>query len=389
MARRRMLRPMTTSAARIIDWLTRDAPAQDLPALVEGLAQRLQAEDVPLWRVLTFSLVLHPEIIGSNALWQRGAPTVSFAVSRSYAAEQEDSPIGDLTAGKFDELRERLDGASRYEVLRELAEKGGTDYLMLLLPFSCGRRGMMSFTSDAPDGFAPGHLELLRAIVPTLALRMELASALHATRGLLDLYIGHNAARRVLGGAFHRGSGEVIRAVIWYCDLRGFTSLVDTSPVHEVLAVLDAYFDCVARPVTAAGGEILKFIGDAMLAIFPIGADGPREPACRALDPAVAALEGIAAMDHRLQIGVAVHLGEVMYGNIGASDRLDFTVIGAAVNEVTRVEQLCKPLQTPLLFTAAVAAASLDPRRRSLGHHPLRGVTAPAELFTLAMYHRG
>ena len=385
------------SAARVIDWLTRDAPTEDLGALVDGLAQRLQEEGVPIWRLLTNSLVMHPEVAGFGAIWQRGAPTKCLQLSRAFLVNegQVASPIGELKASKFDELRERLfEGTSTYPMLRDLAKQGGTDYLLLLLPFSGGRRGLMSFTSDAPHGFTPEHVQLLRDIVPSLALRMELASALHGTRGLLELYLGQNAATRVLGGAFHRGSGEVIRAVIWYCDLRGFTSLVDKSAVRDVVPVLDRYFDCVARPVTAAGGEILKFIGDAMLAIFPIGDDGPEQPARRALDSAVAALTAVEEMGRErtasgqalLQIGVALHLGEVMYGNIGASNRLDFTVIGAAVNEVARVEPLCKELKTPLLFTEAIALACRDPRQRSMGRHTLRGVSAPTEIFTLEQF---
>jgi adenylate cyclase len=190
----------------------------------------------------------------------------------------------------------------------------------------------------------------------------------------------------VLQGAFRRGEGECIDAVIWVCDLRGFTTLVDGAPIHEVLPTLDRYFECVADPIAARGGEVLKFIGDAVLAIF-VDATRPQQ-ALDAVTDSFAALDRLNAEQAAsgrpsLSFGVALHVGAVTYGNIGGTGRLDFTVIGKAVNEVTRVESLCKTLGCRLLLTDAFARACGRADLRSLGRHPLRGVTEAPELFTL------
>lgn len=163
-------------------------------------------------------------------------------------------------------------------MLADLRALGHTDYLIQALPFSTSR-SFAAWSSDAPGGFSDGELALLRAIRPLVRLRAEIASSEEATRRLLEVYLGPNAARRVLAGAFRRGQGEQIRAVIWICDVRGFTTWVDRTPVAEVLPQLDAHFERVARPITDGGGEILKFIGDALLAIFPVG--GVQSDACR------------------------------------------------------------------------------------------------------------
>jgi len=203
--------------------------------------------------------------------------------------------------------------------------------------------------------------------------------------------VGPNTGERILSGAIRRGDGEVIHAVLWYCDLRGFTQLAETQPLGDVIALLNAYFDCVAAPVVERGGEILKFIGDAMLAIFPCE---DREAALcdaaeRATEAALAATAAVVGL-HRscaaegksgLSCGVALHVGDVMYGNIGADARLDFTVIGPAVNLVSRIEPLCGSLNVPLVVSAQLAKALARPLR-SLGRHALKGIAEPQEIFT-------
>jgi adenylate cyclase len=259
------------------------------------------------------------------------------------------------------------------------------------LVFSDGRRSSFSCATDRPGGFTENDLELLEETALPLALRVELASAHIATSTLLNVYLGPNAAKRVLTGAFRRGGGELVEAVIWYCDLRGFTTLVDARPVADVVPILDRYFESVAGPVSDNGGEILKFIGDAMLAVFRIEPNMPTdEPCARALAAAETALAALgelnATLGTSLTIGVALHVGEVMYGNIGARDRLDFTVIGRAVNEACRVEALCKELRVALLVTSSFAAAHPASGVVSLGDYTLRGVARPHELFTLPRF---
>jgi adenylate cyclase len=192
----------------------------------------------------------------------------------------------------------------------------------------------------------------------------------------------------VLGGQFRRGTGTELEAALWFCDLRGFTELSDRLPARAVVGVLDRYFESVATPIEEQGGEILKFIGDAILAVFPIGDEGPG-PAChRALAAAEAVLARVEAASRTeaepIALGIALHTGRVMYGNIGGLTRLDFTVIGASVNELCRVEAMCKSLGEPLLMTAAFAAALGDVELRSLGHHALKGVAKPQEILTQA-----
>lgn len=289
------------------------------------------------------------------------------------------------------------EGAARYPITRELAEAGYVDYLCLAVPTlePC----FVSFATRDPRGYDV-LLDEIRALLPLLALRAELASTRSAMASLLRTYLGPNAAGHVLDGQFRRGEGRPIEAVIWSCDLRGFTTLVDTTEIGEVLQTLDAYFECVADPIAANGGEVLKFIGDAVLAIFTRerGSADMHEASAAAVRAAEEAFDALAQLNATraergqaaLQFGVALHRGLVTYGNIGAHGRLDFTVIGPAVNEVTRVESLCKEVDCPLLLTAAFAKACdapLEAQLRSLGHHALHGVAEPVELFTLDRAH--
>jgi adenylate cyclase len=215
--------------------------------------------------------------------------------------------------------------------------KGCTDYVLLRLWSDGGPNNAVSFCSGAEGGFRDAELALLESLLPALALRVDLEVARFATRALLRTYLGRNASERVLAGAFRRGSGERLDAVIWLSDLRGFTERVDQSPLPLVLDALNSYFTCVADTIVAHGGEVLKFIGDAVLAVFPL-ADDPKGACRAALDAAERAFAQLEAANEEraangldaLRIGVVLHCGEVMYGNIGATDRLDFTVIGSA-----------------------------------------------------------
>ncbi|MFL5322063.1 MAG: adenylate/guanylate cyclase domain-containing protein [Myxococcaceae bacterium] len=356
--------------------------------LVEGFALQLVDAGFPIWRLRAAALAMHPNVYARAIQWQRGKPvtaekaTVDIMASSQYVG----SPVERIHKGA-DVVHCRLDVPVEQLAFKHVADlkaQGGTDYVILSLVFGDGRRSFISFATDAKGGFTDEQVLRLQRLVPLLALRLELESALFATSTLLELYLGDKAADRVMAGEFRRGTGQLIRAAIWMCDLRGFTSLVDHTPVQQVVPVLDRYFECVARPVTARGGEILKFIGDAMLAVFPV-TDDPAAACRNAVEAASAALKDFAedeiAKKFNLRIGVAVNLGEVNFGNIGAQDRLDFTVIGAAVNETSRMESLCKALGTPLVLAANVAQ-HVQPRI-SLGVHPLRGVAQAPELFTL------
>jgi adenylate cyclase len=284
-----------------------------------------------------------------------------------------------------------LSGELPYPLCVELRDQGGTDFYAQPLQFANAQTSYATFVTQAPEGFSPSQLALLDGIRPFLARRVELESAYYVTRALLAVYLGKNAARRVLAGQFQRGGGELIDAAIWFSDIRGFTQLSDKTEPARVIEILDRHFDAIAGAVSDNGGEVLKFIGDAVLAIFPLESD-PRAACRRALDAAQQSFVALARVNQDLQargdapveVGIGLHRGRVMYGNIGARDRLDFTVISSAVNEASRLESLCKPLGVRLALSAAfVETAEIQDLVTDLGAQTLKGVSAPLRVFAL------
>jgi len=354
-----------------------------------ALVEHLRGRGLPLWRCMFNVMTKHPELVWHSVQWTEEGGVRIIERPRASLLDPffTDSPIARLRAGS-PPIRARLDqGDPGWPVCRDLAALGGTDYFALGLRQLSGEIGYISCATRRPGGFTDGELAVLTALGPALAQRIELVSAYHATRALLEVYLGRNAGHRVMGGAFQRGGGELIDAAIWFCDLRDFTTMSDRSAPREVVETLDAYFERVAGAVMERGGEVLKFVGDAVLAIFPITDDAGR--ACNAaIDAAERALEALDALNRDrkapLAIGIALHVGTVMYGNIGARDRLDFTVISRAVNEACRLEGLCKTLGTPLAMSEAFVAAAARPDTIDLGAHALKGVDAPLRVLTLA-----
>ncbi|MBK7579888.1 MAG: adenylate/guanylate cyclase domain-containing protein [Myxococcales bacterium] len=370
----------------ILDWLTSPEVARlDGAAFIGAVGEHLGELGVPAWRISSSFSSIHPEVAFYNVRWEAGGVAVLGLRSQSIVTSPfyTDSPVARVYQDRIAELRRRLTGPEAqldFPICRELAELGATDYLVQHLRIGGGRRGYISYATREPGGFPDSALELLRELLAPLSLAVEVRCLEFTMQSLLQVYLGGSASERVLSGAVTRGSGVPIEAAIWYCDLRGFTTLSDRQPAAQVVAILDRYFEVVAGPIDGHGGEILKFIGDAVLAIFPVTTD--RGEACRrALAAARAALDGIRALDEPIEMGLALHVGEVLFGNIGARERLDFTAIGAAVNEVCRVEPLCKQLNRSLLLTGAFAQACPDPDFVSLGPHQLRGVASPQEIF--------
>lgn len=380
-------------APEVAEWLLHASAGKLEPeAFVAGLAAQLNQRGFAIFRVSAWIPTLHPELWGNQLLWTRGGECQVMRRDHDVTATSDyvGTPGEVIHRDRIASLRCRLDGQREqipFALLRELAAAGATDYFILSLEPGGERPPWIAFACDRSGGFAPGQAEALLALGPLLSLHFQLARASFATRSLLEVYLGANAASRVLAGQFRRGTGVEHRAAMWFCDLRGFTELSDRLPPREVVAVLDAYFELVAAPIEREGGEILKFIGDAVLAVFPAGSDA-REPCRRALAAAEEVLDAVRAWSSAdstrpaLAIGVGLHLGAAMYGNVGGRGRLDFTVIGGAVNELCRVEALCKPLSCPLLMTDVFAAALGSDALISLGHHTLRGVTEPREVFT-------
>jgi adenylate cyclase len=378
----------------ILDWLISDArQLPDGATLLAELCRRLLDQDVPLARASFHLRVLHPQLFGMGFYWQRGAPEIRiFRAERGI--EQTDlfrrSPMRTLFEGAG-AVRQRLDlpGADfAFPLFEELRAQGLTDYVALPITFSDGKTHGTTWSSDRPGGFDSTELAQIEDILPVFGLLLEIHFSRRIAITLLDTYVGHNAGERILNGQITRGSGESVAAAIWYCDLRGFTALAERLGRDALLACLNDYFDCMAGAVERQGGEILKFIGDAMLAIFPLAG----EQACRrALAAACEARDLMASHnaerrergEEALGFGIALHAGEVMYGNIGAADRLDFTVVGPAVNIAVRIERLCRRLDHDILLSDSFAGGCHAGRLCSLGRHRLRGVARPVEVFTL------
>ena len=336
--------------------------------------------------------ILHPETSGSMLTWTDGA-LASRTNERAGALtrpEYVNSPVRivDETGQPF---RRRLDRPSLdLPLLEELRAEGATDYLIFPLPFlDRTRTAALSFATRAPEGFTEADiadLEQAAALVSPYAERQVLR---RVAVDLLETYVGRRTGERIFAGRIERGQIETIRAAICMADLRGFTRLADGAPQRDVIAALDGWFECLAVAVEAQGGEILKFMGDGLLAIFPV--DTSQGEACeRALRAGLETLEGLeklnlqraAAGEAELACGLGLHLGEVAYGNVGGRRRLDFTVIGPAVNLAARLEALTREVGVALLMSEAFALAS-GRRVVSLGHHAIRGLDRTEQVFGL------
>jgi adenylate cyclase len=380
--------------------------------LFDGFCQRLVSAGVPLWRAFAGMRTLHPQWGGYSYTWRRDLNAIEpgqFERGELYERDVLTSPFtylerhGEAVAGTEGRrrLRRRLAGPGAeldFPILHRFAAAGATDYLAEVVRFGNDgdpSRGIgigYSFATDRPEGFAGDEVMLIEAVLPAASLAMMTHAGHIIASGLLAAYLGEDAGGRVHAGAVERGSVESIRAVLWYADIRGFTAIADDWPGLVVVEMLDEVFEAFAAPLRSRGGQVLKFLGDGILAIFPFDA-ATRAETCRgALD---AATEAMAALDRLNQarseagkpaaaVDLALHLGEVLYGNIGAVDRLDFTVIGPAVNEVSRIEVLCEPLGRKVLVSAELAAAVGDSRRlEPLGRQALRGVREPREIYAL------
>lgn len=393
-------------AGSVADWLARaGVSAASHAELVEGLVERLRRSGLPLARVMVGVDTLHPTLGGQSLVWSRdrGIQATSFGREQFNDPGNPDwlqSPLYPLVTQRLGELRRRLAvdyTVGEFPLLDRLKAEGLTDYLAFAVEYparaSLGEvEGMVaSFATDAPGGFASEHVVALRTIIPVLALAHKAVLLLDIARAVTTTYLGADAAARVLSGRIARGEAETIRAVVWYSDLEGFTRLADALPKDRLMALLNDHAGIVLDTIAAHQGQVLKLVGDGVLAIFALEAGGS---ACRrALDAAVAVGEALARLEAvrraagepTTRLFVGLHLGEVLYGNVGSADRLDFTVLGPAVNEACRIERMCRSLEQPVIVSESFAAAAGPDRARlvSLGRYALRGVARPQELFTL------
>jgi adenylate cyclase len=386
-------------------WIAEQALEHDeVVRLVDGLCARLSAAGLPLWRAHVSMPTLHPTIEGFGYTWKRGVGIEDQAWGwDNDPAAWHRSPFYHMLSRRESRLRRRLDGNDAridFPILSDMAAAGATDYQAMLVAFGePWERDFdhdplpgvaVSFASDRPGGFSDDDLEMLEGVLPFLGLAVYRLTLQHVTVSTLDAYIGPSATKRVMKGEIRRGSVTRKPAVVFFSDLRGFTRLSDVIAGETLVAHLNEHFDCMVGPVERHGGQVLKFLGDGMLAVFAL-ADGDATAACRrALDAAREAVAETDALNARrraaglpeMELDVALHTGEVMYGNVGAAHRLDFTMIGPAVNHASRIESLCEPLGRHVLASRSFAHAcgiELVP----LGTHVLRGVAEPQELFGL------
>jgi adenylate cyclase len=380
---------------RIDRWILVEGPQiESHVELIDELCWRLLGDGVPLWRATLYAGTLHPLIRGVGARWLRELNVIEdFRILHGSAetAEYLHSPIR-ATIERGTPFRRRLDAEiPEYPLLEKLRTAGATDYFALALNHTFRGFPVATWSTDRPGGFSDADIKALEEINPALAAIVETRVVRRTSANLLDTYLGPQAGRRILAGQIRRAEGERLRAVIMITDLRGFTPLSDQLPGDEVIELLDEYFEALATPIEKRKGEVLKFIGDGMLAIFPAADDDDFSlSSVRALEAATEGLERLEAVNearraigrNELKTGIGLHLGEVIYGNVGAADRLDFTVIGPAVNLASRLEGLTKRLLRPMLFSSAFARVCPRPLV-SLGFHPVRGLLEPEEVFGL------
>ena len=375
------------SADDLVLWiLTR---GRTLPAarFVFQLCQQLAAGDVPLWRADIYAGTLHPQARGLGWRWTRGRPVAEelrIAQGIENTAEYLDGPLR-ATIEKGAAFRERMErGTTKYALLRSFAAEGCTDYVAQALSKLGPDYCVVAWASDRPGGFSDSDLAVLEHIRPALSMAVEAMVVMRTARSLFDIYQGALVGPRILDGQIRRGQVEPLRAAIMATDLRGFTNLSDREAAEVVIEALNDFFGYVTDAVEAGGGHVLKFIGDGVLCIFETADRCDASPARAALVAGRTILARLAERDKEpaLRAGIGLHLGTVMYGNVGGENRLDFTVVGPAVNLAFRLESLTKSLGRPLLASHAFAEA-VDQGMKPLGLHPIRGFSEPEEVYGL------
>jgi adenylate cyclase len=389
---------------RIDDWLVAQATGNhDISAIVEGCAKRLAAAGIPVARMHVSYRTLHPLFASQSVTWSREHGLVLQDNAHAELAHSGwlGSPLQYMVENDLETLRRHLAGPAAvldFPILEGFAAEGLTDYLAFAVPFDQtqgpgdARDGMVgSWTTDRAEGFNDDELALLLHVQTRLALACKVQIKAQITRHILTTYLGNDAGKRVLNGQIRRGDFDPIRAVIWYSDMRRSTMLAEQLSGSEFMTALDDYFECSAGAVVANGGEVLRFVGDAVLAIFPIHDDNEAASAALAVAGARDAVHRLEQCNTRrrtedkveIDFGMALHLGEVMFGNIGIPQRLEFSVIGPAANLVARLEDLTKELKCRVLLSHTVARV-LDDDFKPGGEHDLRGVAEPVSVYVLS-----
>ena len=379
----------------LIDWLMDGARSTRTPnAFLAEMCERLVDAGIPLWRVGAFVQTLHPDVYGRSFVWRPGAEVIitTAALDLPDSPQFKNSPLAILYASGH-EVRYRLDDpeTKRFPFFDDMRAEGVTDYIALPLLFTDGSIHASSWTTKTPGGFTDEHLAALRSVIPPFSRLGEIHRWQRTAAALLDTYVGNRAGERILAGQIRRGHGEEMQAAIWLSDLRGFTALSDRLPAATVVEILNQYFDCQVPVIRKHGGEILKFMGDGLLAVFPIAKDGGNlgEVCAACLEAGKEARANVDAMHYpssdgveRFRFGVALHIGAILFGNIGGMSRLDFTCIGPAVNLAARLEKIASKLHRTVVASAAFAGACHNDWT-DLGEFPIAGFSRAQRVFGL------
>jgi adenylate cyclase len=394
--------PAFDFASEIIASGIADVPVANL---VETAMQRLVAAGVPLARMHVGFRILHPLFDGMSINWteEKGVEVSYFENLDVDNSVYRLSPFYFMLSNQRTEFRARLDRdacVENYPLLVDLRGQGHTDYLALIVAFGDtplhpeSHDGLgTSWATKDPRGFSEECVCAMRQVLAPLALALRVVIKDQITRNALNTFHGPLVGGRILSGTIKRGDGERLTAALWYSDLRNSTGLADRLSVESFLDLLNVYFDCAAGAVMEEGGQVLDIVGDAILAFFPVEGSCEEEACAAALRAAAKAQERLAAAKARecpraseIAFGIGVHYGDVVFGNAGTAERLKFGVIGRAVNEVARTQDMTKLLGQPVVVTDAVAdraGTGQDYRLQNLGMHDLRGIPTARRLWAL------
>lgn len=382
--------PPAWEAGPIIQWLLDEGRfLTDLDDLVRQLGRRMLAADAPLWRLRLSMRTLHPLTAAVTSVWERDQKPVQH-VESPHGLEHRPGHVGsplEIIGRTGQPFRKRLTGAlstTDHSVLHDLKARGATDYLALPLRYSDSTRAALVYTSDAAEGFSKSDVAQLTTVAQALTPIAEVHSARRIARAVAEAYLGPRTGPRVLEGNITRGDIDTIEAAIMVTDIRDWTGLNTRLPATEALARANRYFEVIADAVKTHDGEILKFLGDGVLAVFPTDDTITADDTCiQALAAARHALHTAATLDPPLELrfGVGLHFGEVLYGNIGSETRIDFTVLGPAVNTAARIEGLCSELDRAILFSDAIATRVAEPAV-VVAEKVLKGHSIASEVFT-------
>lgn len=391
-------------ANTLAGWLLEEAwKAPSADQLILGFCGYLHENGYPISRMTVIMPTLHPQVFATVLVWREDEPGIKVILEPHDILLQpkfSDSPFAPIIRGAGG-VRRRLEGDDPkldFPVLEDLHSEGATDYAAMPFTFSDGQINVMSMTSFAEGGFSTSHLGQIFEILPMLGRLFEVHAQKRTSITLLETYLGRRTGQRVLEGQIKHGDGERIHAIIWFCDFRDSTALSESMEQETYLLHLNRFFYCMAGAIIENGGEVLRFIGDAVLAIFPIAGETSKswENATGALEACRRAIKATEVIAQRieaanaehdelppLRYGIGLHLGDVTYGNIGIPERLEFTVIGSAANEAARIESMTKELKKTVLISSSFAD-TFPGKLESVGHHALKGMEGEHELFTPA-----